>query len=148
MSLYIAPLFIECLSNGKTIPTKMQKMKKGKSMRFKRKGKQGFEDLKHLSWNPVFSYTKYKRKKVEKTFLTLFLKFSWKAYDGVNTETCGRNIQAFRLRKPFPWVVRRKVFLSFPADKNSCILSGQSEFNLRAKSSTSLHQKVTNKWKI
>ena len=39
--------------------------------------------------------------------------------------------------------------LSWPKDKISCILSGQSEFNLRAKSSTSLHEKKQSKlWKI
>lgn len=50
------------------------------------------------------------------------------------------NILVYLRAEPFPFIFIGASLLSWPKDKISCILSGQSEFNLRAKSSTSLHE--------
>lgn len=100
----------------------------------------------------IFPY-KMERKRGKKTFkhtndirlLTVKLgstntiKYKW----GKKSQTEKASIQSCRLKILFPFVEKGVAFLSWPDDdKSSCILSGQSEFNLRAKSSTSLCQKV------
>ena len=45
------------------------------------------------------------------------------------------------LLEPLPFIVIGTGLFSWPKDNISCILSGHCEFNLRAKSSTSLHRK-------
>lgn len=51
------------------------------------------------------------------------------------------NLLGYLLKEPFPWIAMGIRLLSWPRERISCILSGQSEFSLRAKSSTSLINK-------
>lgn len=53
-----------------------------------------------------------------------------------------KNILLYLL-EPLPFIDIGTSLLSWPKDNISCLLSFQFEFNLRAKSSTSLHRKDT-----
>lgn len=56
------------------------------------------------------------------------------------------NILVNLLKEPFPLTVNGNGLLSWPRERISCIISGQSEFNLLAKSSTSLINQTLQKY--
>ncbi|ONK74192.1 uncharacterized protein A4U43_C03F3750 [Asparagus officinalis] len=61
-------------------------------------------------------------------------------FQHATTENGREGKPVYLLRELFPFSKFGTSLLSWPRDRISCILSGQSEFSLRAKSSTSLCQ--------